>query len=58
MFERIMQYESEGFETEEELVEFFVDLYKAGLLSQLQGHYGRTFKDLWDTGLISEAMVS
>jgi len=41
MLDRIMQYESEGFQTEEEAVEFFQDLIDTGLVWKLQGHYGR-----------------
>ena len=47
----IIQYETEGFEQEEEYIAFFQILIDNGLAWRLQGHYGRTAKSLIDAGL-------
>lgn len=46
---KIMSYES-GDMTEEEIVEFFQELIDSGTVWSLQGHYGRTAKQLIDAG--------
>ena len=48
---KIIQYEEEGFDTEEELIEFFQELIDSGLAWSLQGSYGRAARDLIDAGL-------
>lgn len=48
---KIMAYENAEFD-EEETIEFFQELVDTGLAWQLQGHYGRTAKDLIDAGLV------
>jgi len=37
---------------EEEVIKLFEQLYITGMISQLQGFYGRTFNDLVESGLI------
>lgn len=48
---RITMWET-GEATEEEVVALFQDLIDWGLLTQLQGYYGRAAKDLVDRGLV------
>jgi len=38
---------------QDEVVEFFIKLYRTGILFQLQGFYQRCFKDLIDNNLIN-----
>jgi len=49
----IIRYE-DGEMSHDEAVEFFQRLINSGLCWQLQGHYGRTAKDLIDEGVCSE----
>lgn len=51
LMSQILDYEA-GILEEDEMVEFFQDLYETGLLWQLQGHYQRTFQDLVASGAI------
>jgi hypothetical protein len=48
----INRYES-GQMDEEEVVNFFQDLYDSGVWHQLQGSYQRTMNDLVQAGLVS-----
>jgi hypothetical protein len=47
----IVRYES-GEMTEREMIDFFGQLVKNGMAWSLQGHYGRTARDLMSSGLI------
>jgi len=49
--DKIMAYES-GEMNETEIISFFQELLDSGLCWKLQGHYGRTAKNLLDNGLI------
>ena len=49
----IMDYES-GEISDERILEMMSDLIKTGLAWTLQGHYGRTAKQLIDGGYISK----
>lgn len=49
MVDKIMTYE-EGGMSEEEMVAFFQELIDSGIVWKLQGTYGRTAKDLIDSG--------
>ena len=51
---KIIQFETEGFETEEELVEFFQELINTGLAWELQGSYGRAAAALIEAGRCHE----
>ena len=55
VIDKIIQYETEGFETEDEYVEFFQELIDSGLAWQLQGSYGRTARVMIDEGYCVEA---
>ncbi len=48
---KLMAYENGEFD-EEETIELFQELVNNGMAWQLQGHYGRTAKDLIDDGLV------
>jgi hypothetical protein len=48
----LIRYES-GEMDQEEVVNFFQDLYDSGVWVQLQGHYQRTMNDLVQAGLVS-----
>jgi polyhydroxyalkanoate synthesis regulator phasin len=52
MVDKIIRYEN-GEMNQEETVELFQELVKSGLAWQLQGHYGRTAKQLIDAGLVA-----
>lgn len=47
----IMRYEA-GETDEDETLEGFQELITSGLVWQLQGHYGRTARQLIDMGLV------
>lgn len=51
--DKIMAYESGLLTTEEEIIEFFQDLVDTGLAWKLQGHYGRTARELIDLGYVT-----
>ena len=51
---KIIQYESEGFVTDNEYIVFFQELIDTGLAWQLQGRYGRTARTLIEAGLCTE----
>ena len=51
LIDYIIQYETEGFEQEEEYIAFFQILIDTGHAWTLQGHYGRTAKALIEAGL-------
>ena len=51
LVDRIMDYEG-GEMPEDEAVELFQHLVDTGLVWQLQGHYGRTARDLIQAGLV------
>ena len=46
----IIQYETEGFDTDEQYISFFQELIDTGHAWKLQGHYGRTAKALIEAG--------
>ena len=48
----ITKYEA-GEMTDEEVVQFFQDLYDSGVWHQLQGHYQRKMNELVQAGLVS-----
>jgi hypothetical protein len=48
--DKIIQFETEGFETEDEYVEFFQKLIDSGLAWSLQGSYGRTASYMIEEG--------
>ena len=50
----IIQYETKGFEQEEEYIAFFQLLIDNGLAWRLQGHYGRTATKLVEAGLCTK----
>ena len=50
----IIQYETKGFEQEEEYIAFFQLLIDNGLAWRLQGHYGRTATKLIEAGLCTK----
>jgi hypothetical protein len=54
MIDDIIAYES-GELSEEETISLFQQLVDSGLAWQLQGHYGRTAKDLIAAGLVAQA---
>jgi len=47
---KIIEYESGDMDIDA-MIEFFQDLIDSGLAWTLQGHYGRTAKELIDSGL-------
>lgn len=47
--EDIVRYE-QGYMTEEEIVAMFQSMIDSGVIWHLQGHYGRTAKNLIDAG--------
>mgnify|MGYP003629110025 FL=1 len=49
MVDKIIRYEN-GEMNAEEFVSFFQELINSGLAWQLQGHYGRTARNLIDGG--------
>lgn len=49
--EKIMRYES-GEMDDDEIVYFFSDLIKSGVINHLQGHYGRTAGNMIANGWI------
>jgi len=51
LVDRIMDYEG-GEMPEDEAVELFQHLVDTGLVWQLQGHYGRTARDLIQAGRV------
>lgn len=51
--EKIMAYELGMMETDEEVFEFYQELVDTGAAWSLQGHYGRTARDLINMGLIT-----
>jgi hypothetical protein len=51
--DKIMAYE-QGEMNEQDMVTFFQELIDAGLVWQLQGHYGRTATRLIEAGLCSK----
>jgi len=46
----LTQYETCGFDTDEQLISFFQELINSGLCWHLQGHYGRTARALINVG--------
>jgi hypothetical protein len=50
MVEKIIRFETEGFETEDETIAFFQGLIDSGLAWSLQGSYGRTAQGMIDAG--------
>jgi hypothetical protein len=46
----IMKYENNELETKEDIIALFQELIDAGVVWQLQGHYGRTAKALIKAG--------
>lgn len=52
MVNDIMSYEA-GEMDENSMIEFFQRLVDTGLAWTLQGHYGRTAKNLIDSGLVT-----
>ena len=53
--DKIIQYETQGFQTEDEYVEFFQELIDSGMAWSLQGSYGRTAQVMIDEGYCVEA---
>lgn len=49
---KIIEYES-GAMNEQQTVEFYCELFNAGYIPHLQGHYGRTWQGLYDAKLIT-----
>ncbi len=54
---RILAFE-QGELDEDEVIDLFQDLVNSGLAWQLQGHYGRTARDLIEAGYITPPEVS
>jgi hypothetical protein len=54
LINKMIDYECGMMESEEEILDFFQQLVDSGLAWQLQGHYGRTAKELINAGYISE----
>ena len=50
----IMQYEGEGFEDEQEVIDGFQHLIDSGLAWSLQGSYGRMAASLIEQGLCTQ----
>jgi hypothetical protein len=48
----LIRYENGEMTDDEEVVNFFQDLYDSGVWNQLQGHYQRTMNDLVQRGLV------
>lgn len=53
LIEKVMAYEMGMMETNEEIIEFYQELVDTGTAWSLQGHYGRTARDLIGMGLIT-----
>lgn len=49
LFQKIIDYEDGQLELEQ-IIELFQEIIDTGLVWQLQGHYGRTAKDLIEQG--------
>ena len=52
-FDKIIDYEN-AMLTEQETIELFQDLVNTGLAWSLQGHYGRTARDLINSGQVTQ----
>ena len=50
--ERIVLYE-QGELNQEQTIQLFQELVDSGLITKLQGHYGRLAVQLWEAGLIT-----
>lgn len=55
MIDKMIRFETDGFDTEDEYVEFFQELIDSGLAWSLQGSYGRTARMMIDEGYCVEA---
>jgi len=53
MLDKIMAYEQDEMEDEDEVIAFFQELVDSGLAWSLQGHYGRTAVAMIDAGLVT-----
>ena len=50
LVDMIIKYENSELETKEDIIALFQELIDAGVVWQLQGHYGRTAKALIKAG--------
>ena len=50
LVDMIIKYENNELETEEDIIALFQELIDAGVVWQLQGHYGRTAIALIEAG--------
>lgn len=50
--DKIVAFETDEMETEEEVIELFQELVDTGLAWSLQGSYGRAARDLINMGLV------
>lgn len=50
LIDMIIRYENNEIETKEEIIALFQELIDAGVVWQLQGHYGRTAIALIEAG--------
>lgn len=48
----LFRYECEGLDTDEEVITLFQQIYDTKAYKWLQGHYGRTLRDLIQEGYI------
>ena len=50
LIDLIIKYETEGFDTDQQYIDFFQELIDTGHAWTLQGRYGRTAKALIEAG--------
>jgi len=51
--DKIIKYESGDMSEEEDIIEFFQELYDSGIWQHLQGHYSETMTSLIEQGCVN-----